>query len=53
MRKHVLSLSNQVQHKPCCTTTEDGQRLEILDLGSIRSVLSRVLYSCADTAQLI
>ena len=26
--------------KPCCTTTEDGWRLEISDLGSRGSVLS-------------
>ena len=32
MRKPVFQCFNQVQHKPGCTLTEDGQRLEILDL---------------------
>ena len=32
-RKHVYGVSNQVQHKPGCTVTGDGQRLEISDLG--------------------
>ena len=30
VRKPVFGVSNQVQHKPGCTATEDGQRLEIL-----------------------
>ena len=30
----------QVRHKPGCTSTEDGKRLEILDLERRRSVLS-------------
>ena len=34
LRKLVFGVSDQVQHKPGCTATEDGQRLEILDLGS-------------------
>ena len=32
--KPVLGVSDQVQHKPGCTATEDGYRLEISDLGS-------------------
>ena len=32
--------SDQVQHKPGCTVTEDGKRLEILDLKRRGSVLS-------------
>ena len=34
MRKPVFGASDQVRHKPGCTTTEDGWRLEISDLGS-------------------
>ena len=40
MRKPVFRASDQVQHKQGCTTTGDGQRLEILDLGSRGIVLS-------------
>ena len=40
MRKQVFGASDQVRHKPGCTTTEDGWRLEILDLGSRGIVLS-------------
>ena len=32
--KTNVLVSDQVRHKPGCTATEDGQRLEILDLGS-------------------
>ena len=32
--------SDQVRHKPGCTVTQDGQRLEILDLESRGIVLS-------------
>ena len=32
MRKPVFRVSDQVQHKPGCTATEDGQRFEIFDL---------------------
>ena len=32
--------SDQVRHKPGCTVTEDGKRLEILDLESKGIVLS-------------
>ena len=34
VRKPVFGVSNQVRHKPGCSTTEDGLRLEISDLGS-------------------
>ena len=40
VRKSVFGVSNQVQHKPGCTATEDGYRLEILDLGGRGMVLS-------------
>ena len=33
-------VSEQVLHKPACTVTEDGWRLEILDLESRGIVLS-------------
>ena len=32
MRKLVFGVSDQVQHKPGCATTEDGLKLEISDL---------------------
>ena len=35
--KTCLPVSNQVQHKPGCTATKNGKRLEISDLG-IRGV---------------
>ena len=38
-REPVFRVSDQVQHKLGCTVTEDGQRLEIPDLGSRRIVL--------------
>ena len=34
MRKPVFRVSDQARHKPGCTNTEDGKRLEILDLDS-------------------
>ena len=34
MRKPVFGVSDQVRHKPGCSTTEDGSRLIISDLGS-------------------
>ena len=40
VRKPVFGVSDQVQHKPGCTATEDCKWLEILDLGSGRIVLS-------------
>ena len=40
VRKPVFGVSDQVQHNPGCTVTEDGERLEILDLERRRIVLS-------------
>ena len=40
MRKPVFGVSHQILHRPGCTTTEDGLRLEILDLRSIGIILS-------------
>ena len=34
MRKPVFRVSDQVQHKPGCTATKDGLKLEILDIDS-------------------
>ena len=34
VRKPVFGVSDQVRHKPGCTATQDGMRLEIPDLGS-------------------
>ena len=45
MRKPVLGVSDQVQHKLGCTTIEDCYRLEILDLGSRGILLSYSMYS--------
>ena len=39
MKKPVFVVSDKVQHKPGCTATEDGLRLEISDLGSRGIVL--------------
>ena len=39
-RKPVLGVSDQVRHKPGCTATEDGEKLEISDIGSRGIVLS-------------
>ena len=39
-RNPVFRVSEQVRHKPGCTTTEAGQRLENLDSGSRGIVLS-------------
>ena len=39
--KTNVQVSDQVQHKPGCTATEDGYRLEIWDLESRGIVLSR------------
>ena len=39
MRKPVFGVSVQVQNKPGCTATENGKKLEILDLESRRIVL--------------
>ena len=40
IRKPALWGSDQVRHKPACTSTEDGKRLEILDLESREIALS-------------
>ena len=40
MKKHVFGVSDQVGPKPGFTTTEDGYRVEISDLGSRGIVLS-------------
>ena len=40
VRKPVFGVSDQVRCKPGCTATEDGQKLEILDLESREIVLS-------------
>ena len=40
VRKPVFGFSDQVRHKPGCTATEDGQRLNISDLGRRGIVLS-------------
>ena len=40
LRKPVFRVSDQVRHKPGCTATEDGWRLEISDLESKGIVLS-------------
>ena len=42
MRKPVFGVSDQVQHKLGCTTTEDGKRLEISDLGNRGIALSHI-----------
>ena len=39
IRKPVFGVSDQVMHKPGCTSTEDDLRLEISDLGSRENVL--------------
>ena len=40
VRKPVFGFSDLVRHKPGCTATEDGYRLEISDLGSRGIVVS-------------
>ena len=48
MRKPATGVSDQDGgHKPDCVTTEDGQRLEISDLGSRGIVLSTAKGYCA------
>ena len=44
MRKPVFRVSDRVQHKVDCTTTEDDQRLEISDIG--RSDFT--IYLCSE-----
>ena len=45
MTKSVFGVSDQIQHKPGSTATEDGQRLKISDLRRRRIALSSV-YRC-------
>ena len=40
MRKPTIWVSDQVRHKPGCTVTEAGQKLEISDLRRREIVLS-------------
>ena len=40
VRKPVFGVSDQVRHKPGCTATEDGKRLDILYIDSRGIVLS-------------
>ena len=53
MRKSVFGVSDQAQHKPGCTATEDGLRLEISDLRRIFCTIyvlkTKALISCAVT----
>ena len=56
VRKPTIWVYNQARHKPGCTVTEDGYRLEILDLEryrTIRVAKTQALISCTVTAQLI
>ena len=58
MRKPVFVVSDQVQHKPGCSATEDGKRLEISHLGTwmnrSNSVAeTKALISFAVTASLV
>ena len=53
MRKQVFGVSDQVLHKPGCTATEDGCRLEISYLGRVRIAKTKALISFAVTAKLI
>ena len=53
-RKPVFGVSDQVKHKTACASTEDGWKLEILDLRRRGIVLStKALNSFAVTAKLI
>ena len=62
-RNPVFGVSDQVRHKPGCTTIEFSLRLELLDLGSrgmyylcicsIRVAKTKTLISFAVTAKLI
>ena len=53
VRKPVFGVPDQVRHKPGCTATEDGKRLEILYLGSRGIAKPKALISFAVTAKLI
>ena len=56
-RKTVFAVSYQVRHKRVCAVSENGQKLEISDLGrrnfTIRVVKPKALISFAVTANLI
>ena len=39
-RKPVFGVSDHARYKPSCTSKEDGEKLEISDLGRIEIVLS-------------
>ena len=53
MRNPVFGVSDQVRHKPDCTATEVGYRLEISDLESSEIVLSTCTLYVAKTQVLI
>ena len=58
VRKPVFGVSDQVRHKPDCTATEHGYRLEISDLSSkgestIHIAKTKALISFAVTTKLI
>ena len=38
MRKPTIWVSNHVRHKPVCTVTEAGQKLEMLEFSTIREI---------------
>ena len=42
IRKQVFGVSDQVLHKPACTVSEDGYRLEILDIRSDICIVGEV-----------
>ena len=44
MREAVYGLSDKVRHKSGCTTTEDGERLDISDLESREKVHVLSMY---------
>ena len=48
MNKPTILVFNQVQHKPACTVTDDGWRLEILDVESRGIVISESENKSAD-----
>ena len=53
MREPVFGVSDQVQHKPGCMATEDGNGLEISDFERRGIAKTKALISCTVTAQLI
>ena len=53
VRKPVFGVSDQVRHKPGCTTTEDSWRLEISYFCTIRVAKTKALISFAVTTKLI